>query len=330
MGVSSLEKRLMLSDPAYLGNVLYNRKETLKKIEQKLNVYIVFRGGEVLIKGSDKNIQLAYNYLKNINDMVDKGILIGESAIDSLISELDNNNTLNAKAVFNPPKTHSKLKTILPKNVNQAKYLELIEKNTITFGIGPAGTGKTYLAVFAAINALLEKKVKRIILTRPAVEAGEKLGFLPGTLYEKINPYMKPLYDAIYDCIDSELALKLIEQGKIEIEPLAYMRGRTLNNAFIILDEAQNTTVSQMKMFLTRIGFDSKMVITGDITQIDLPFSTKSGLSDAISLLRKLSLDSIGFVDFIKEDVLRNPIVSKIVEAYEKRDKDNQENKDIR
>lgn len=330
MGVNNLEKRLMLSDPAYLGNVLYNRKEILKKIEQKLNVYIVFRGGEVLIKGSDKNIQLAYNYLKNINDMVDKGILIGESAIDSLISELDNNNTINAKTVFNPPKTHSKLKTILPKNVNQAKYLELIEKNTITFGIGPAGTGKTYLAVFAAINALLEKKVKRIILTRPAVEAGEKLGFLPGTLYEKINPYMKPLYDAIYDCIDSELALKLIEQGKIEIEPLAYMRGRTLNNAFIILDEAQNTTVSQMKMFLTRTGFDSKVVITGDITQIDLPFSIKSGLSDAISLLRVLNLNSIGFVDFKKEDVLRNPIVSKIVEAYEKRDKDNQENKDIR
>ena len=320
-----MEKRLVLSDPAYLGNVLYNRKDTLKKVEKKLNVFIVFRGGEVLIKGSDKNIQLAYNYLKNINDMVDKGILIGENAIDSLISELDNNNTLNAKVVFNPPKAHAKIKSILPKNVNQAKYLELIEKNTITFGIGPAGTGKTYLAVFAAINALLEKKVKRIILTRPAVEAGEKLGFLPGTLYEKINPYMKPLYDAIYDCIETELALKLIEQGKIEIEPLAYMRGRTLNNAFIILDEAQNTTVSQMKMFLTRTGFDSKVVITGDITQIDLPHYIKSGLADAVSLLRKLNLESIGFVDFKREDVLRNPIVSKIVEAYEKRDKDNQE-----
>ncbi|MGC8790803.1 MAG: PhoH family protein, partial [Desulfurella sp.] len=302
-----MEKRLVLSDPAYLGNVLYNRKDTLKKVEKKLNVFIVFRGGEVLIKGSDKNIQLAYNYLKNINDMVDKGILVGENAIDSLISELDNNNTLNAKAVFNPPKTHAKIKAILPKNVNQAKYLELIEKNTITFGIGPAGTGKTYLAVFAAINALLEKKVKRIILTRPAVEAGEKLGFLPGTLYEKINPYMKPLYDAIYDCIETELALKLIEQGKIEIEPLAYMRGRTLNNAFIILDEAQNTTVSQMKMFLTRTGFDSKVVITGDITQIDLPHNVKSGLADAVSLLRKLNLESIGFVDFKREDVLRNP-----------------------
>ncbi|OSS43133.1 Phosphate starvation-inducible protein PhoH, predicted ATPase [Desulfurella amilsii] len=322
-----MEKRLVLSDPAYLGNVFYNRKDTLKKVEKKLNVFIVFRGGEVLIKGSDKNIQLAYNYLKNINDMVDKGILVEENAIDSLISELDNGNALNAKAVFNPPKTHSKIKAILPKNVNQAKYLELIEKNTMTFGIGPAGTGKTYLAVFAAINALLEKRVKRIILTRPAVEAGEKLGFLPGTLYEKIDPYMKPLYDAIYDCIETELALKLIDQGKIEIEPLAYMRGRTLNNAFIILDEAQNTTVSQMKMFLTRTGFDSKVVITGDITQIDLPYNIKSGLADAVSLLRKLNLDSIGFVDFKKEDVLRNPIVSKIVEAYEKRDKDNQESK---
>jgi len=324
-----VEKRLVLSDPAYLGSVLYNRKDTLKKIEQKLNVFIIFRGGEVLIKGSDKNIQLAYNYLKNINDMVDKGVLVGEDAIDSLISELDNDNALGTKAVFNPPKTHSKIKAILPKNVNQAKYLELIEKNTITFGIGPAGTGKTYLAVFAAINALFEKRVKRIILTRPAVEAGEKLGFLPGTLYEKIDPYMKPLYDALYDCIETELALKLIDQGKIEIEPLAYMRGRTLNNAFIILDEAQNTTVSQMKMFLTRTGFDSKVVITGDITQIDLPHSIKSGLADAISLLRKLNLDSIGFVDFKKEDVLRNPIVSKIVEAYEKRDKDNQESKNI-
>ncbi|MGC8501884.1 PhoH family protein [Desulfurella sp.] len=316
-----MEKRLVLSDPAYLGNVLYNRKETLKKIEQKLNVYVIFRGGEVLIKGNDKNIQLAYNYLKNINDMVDKGIFVDENAIDSLISELDNNNTLDAKVIFNSPKAHAKIKAILPKNVNQAKYLELIEKNTIIFGVGPAGTGKTYLAVFAAINALLEKKVKRIILTRPAVEAGEKLGFLPGTLYEKINPYMKPLYDAIYDCIETELALKLIEQGKIEIEPLAYMRGRTLNNAFIILDEAQNTTVSQMKMFLTRTGFDSKVVITGDITQIDLSHNIKSGLADAVSLLRKLNIESIGFVDFKREDVLRNPIVSKIVEAYEKRDK---------
>lgn len=324
-----MEKRLVLSDPAYLGNVFYNRKDALKKVEQKLNVFIIFRGGEVLIKGSEKNIQLAYNYLKNINDMVDKGILIGENAIDSLLSELDNNDTLNAKAVFNQPKTHSKIRAILPKNVNQARYLELIEKNTITFGIGPAGTGKTYLAVFAAINALLEKKVKRIILTRPAVEAGEKLGFLPGTLYEKIDPYMKPLYDALYDCIETELALKLIDQGKIEIEPLAYMRGRTLNNAFIILDEAQNTTVSQMKMFLTRTGFGSKVVITGDMTQVDLPQNIKSGLADAVNLLKKLNLESIGFVDFKKEDVLRNPIVSKIVEAYEKRDKDNQESKNI-
>jgi len=320
-----MERRLVLSDPAYLGNVLYNRKETLKKVEQKLNVFIVFRGGEVVIKGNDKNTQLAYNYLKNINDMIDKGILISESAIDSLVSELDVDKTIDAKTVFNPPKTHSKIKVIVPKNVNQARYLELIEKNTITFGIGPAGTGKTYLAVYAAINSLLSKKVKRIILTRPAVEAGEKLGFLPGTLYEKIDPYMKPLYDALYDCIETELALKLIEQGKIEIEPLAYMRGRTLNNAFIILDEAQNTTVSQMKMFLTRTGFDSKVVITGDVTQIDLPGNIKSGLSDAISLLRKLNLESIAFVDFKKEDVLRNPIVSKIVEAYEKRDKAIQE-----
>lgn len=321
-----MEKRLVLNDPVYLGSVLYNKKEALRKIEQKLNVYILYRGGEVLLKGNDKHIQTAYNYLKNINELIESGVLIGEEGINSLLLELDSGNILNAKNVFNQPKMHAKIKVVVPKNVNQAKYLDSIENNVITFGLGPAGTGKTYLAIFAAINHLLEKKVKRIILTRPAVEAGEKLGYLPGTLYEKINPYMKPLYDSIYDCIDSELALKLIEQGKIEIEPLAYMRGRTLNNAFIILDEAQNTTVSQMKMFLTRTGFDSKVVITGDSTQADLPINIKSGLADVISLLRALDINSIGFTDFNRGDVLRHPIVSKIIEAYEKRDKIHKEN----
>jgi phosphate starvation-inducible PhoH-like protein len=209
-------------------------------------------------------------------------------------------------------------RVIAPKGVAQKRYLEVIRDHDVVFGIGPAGTGKTYLAMAMAVSALMQRKVKRIILTRPAVEAGEKLGFLPGDLAEKVNPYLRPLYDAMHDMMDLDKAQALIQRGSIEVAPLAFMRGRTLNDSFVILDEAQNTTAEQMKMFLTRLGYESKAVITGDVTQVDLPEGRKSGLSDAIHLLS--GVEGIAFVNFTDVDVVRHPLVAKIVRAYDARD----------
>jgi phosphate starvation-inducible PhoH-like protein len=208
-------------------------------------------------------------------------------------------------------------KSVVPKSRNQKLYLERIGSDDIVFGVGPAGTGKTYLAMAAAVKALVSKEVSRIILTRPAVEAGEKLGFLPGDMYEKVNPYLRPLYDALFDMLSAEKALKMVERGVIEIAPLAFMRGRTLNDSFVILDEAQNTTTEQMKMFLTRLGFDSRAVITGDITQIDLPHRNSSGLVEVMDLLG--DIQGISFVTFSEKDVVRHPLVQAIIKAYEKR-----------
>ena len=207
-------------------------------------------------------------------------------------------------------------KILAPKTVNQRRYLEAIERNDLVFGVGPAGTGKTYLAVAMAISALMNKAVARIILTRPAVEAGERLGFLPGTLQEKVDPYLRPLYDALYDMLDNERVEKLLERNVIEVAPIAFMRGRTLNDSFIILDEAQNSTAEQMKMVLTRQGFNSKMVVNGDITQIDLPAGRRSGLADAIEVLR--GVEGISFVQFDEKDVVRHALVQRIVKAYER------------
>jgi phosphate starvation-inducible protein PhoH and related proteins len=211
----------------------------------------------------------------------------------------------------------SRGRTIRPKTLNQKRYVDAIDKHTIVFGIGPAGTGKTYLAMAKAVQALQSKQVNRIILTRPAVEAGERLGFLPGTLYEKIDPYLRPLYDALHDMLDPDSIPRLMAAGTIEVAPLAYMRGRTLNDAFIILDEAQNTTPEQMKMFLTRLGFESKAVITGDVTQIDLPADKTSGLVEALALLR--DVEGIGFMQFDERDVVRHPLVQSIIRAYDRR-----------
>ncbi len=213
------------------------------------------------------------------------------------------------------PARTSGRKQVMPKSVNQRRYLDAIEKHDIVFGIGPAGTGKTYLAMAQAVSYLLAKKVSRIILARPAVEAGEKLGFLPGDLQEKVNPYLRPLYDALYDMLEAERAERLLERGTIEVAPIAFMRGRTLNDAFVILDEAQNTTAEQMKMFLTRLGFGSKAVITGDITQIDLPSARASGLVDAMKIVGHV--EGISFVHFDDKDVVRHPLVQQIVKAYE-------------
>jgi phosphate starvation-inducible PhoH-like protein len=247
---------------------------------------------------------------------VGKGKDVSSSEVESLFRQLSNGSRavlseLRGETVIITPR-----KSIVPKSNNQKVYLESIRKKDIVFGIGPAGTGKTYLAMAAAVRALISKEVERIILTRPAVEAGEKLGFLPGDMYEKVNPYLRPLHDALFDMLSSDKVMKMIERGVIEIAPLAFMRGRTLNDSFVILDEAQNTTTEQMKMFLTRLGFDSQAVITGDITQIDLPRPGASGLIEVIDILK--NIEGIAFVNFDEGDVVRHPLVQEVIRAYEK------------
>ena len=248
------------------------------------------------------------------------------SDIEYAIRILSDNPETDLKKVFKDEiLISSKKKLIAPKSINQKRYIESIRRYDIVFGIGPAGTGKTYLAMAMAISLLIKKQIDRIILTRPAVEAGEKLGFLPGDIYEKVNPYLRPLYDALHDMLDFETASRLLEQGVIEVAPLAFMRGRTLNDAFVILDEAQNATHEQMKMFLTRLGFSSKAVITGDITQTDLPQGKVSGLQRAIEILK--GIKGIEFVYFSKDDVVRHPLVQEIIEAYDAYEKKMEERK---
>ena len=249
--------------------------------------------------------------------LVGEGVVFKNGDLNSLLRVVTADPDVTLRSLFNSGHQRSFGKKVLaPKTVTQRRYLEAIERNDLVFGIGPAGTGKTYLAVAMAIQALISKRVTRIILTRPAVEAGEKLGFLPGSLQEKIDPYLRPLYDALYDMLESDKVEKLLERAAIEVAPLAFMRGRTLNDSFIILDEAQNTTAEQMKMVLTRQGFNSKMVVTGDLTQIDLPNGRRSGLLDAVEILR--GVEGISFVQFDERDVVRHSLVQRIVRAYEK------------
>ncbi|MDP9054586.1 MAG: PhoH family protein, partial [Acidobacteriota bacterium] len=249
--------------------------------------------------------------------LVREGVVFRNGDLNSLLRVVAADPAVTLRSLFKSGQQRSFGKKVLaPKTVTQRRYLEAIERNDLVFGVGPAGTGKTYLAVAMAIQALISKRVTRIILTRPAVEAGEKLGFLPGSLQEKIDPYLRPLYDALYDMLESEKVEKLLERASIEVAPLAFMRGRTLNDSFIILDEAQNSTSEQMKMVLTRQGFNSKMVVTGDITQIDLPNGRRSGLLDAIEILK--DVEGISFVQFDERDVVRHSLVQRIVRAYEK------------
>jgi phosphate starvation-inducible PhoH-like protein len=308
------EKPLIMENTAQLSDIFGNLDENIKLIEKELNVNIIHRGTELKISGQDENVVIAISVLKSLSKFLKKGEIINEQVILYLITLAregnENINELLQKSIC----ISSKGRPIKPKTFGQKQYTELIEKNTITLGIGPAGTGKTYLAVCMAVAAYKQKQISRIVLTRPAVEAGEKLGFLPGDLQEKVDPYLRPLYDALNDLF-GEQHQKMIEKGIIEIAPLAYMRGRTLDDSFIILDEAQNTTPEQMKMFLTRLGFNSKAVITGDITQIDLPLGKNSGLIEASSLLK--NINGIAICYFSKSDVVRNPLVQKIIEAYE-------------
>ena len=294
--------------------------ENVKRIEEALEVQIVNRGTELHVIGDEEQADKAVRTLEGLLTLASKGEVIDEQRVRYLITLVNEGNDQQvAQMAKDVVCITAKGKPIKAKTVGQQKYMKAIQSNTITIGVGPAGTGKTYLAVAAAVAAFRERTVNRIILTRPAVEAGERLGFLPGDLQNKVDPYLRPLYDALYDMLGAETFQKYQERGSIEVAPLAYMRGRTLDDSFIILDEAQNTTREQMKMFLTRLGFGSKIVITGDVTQIDLPEDKISGLKDAIRVLENVK--DIAICRLTAADVVRHALVQEIISAYEKADK---------
>ncbi len=299
-------------------NLFGNFDENIKRIEKRYNVAITSHGSQIKIKGEVQNVVSAGRTIEGLITMINKGEQITDQNIDyvaSLVEDGEEGKIADITDV-NCICITAKGKPIKPKTIGQKQYVEAIRNNTITIAVGPAGTGKTYLAVAEAVNAFRAKQVNRIILTRPAVEAGEKLGFLPGDLQQKIDPYLRPLYDALFDMLGAENFQKCQERGDIEVAPLAYMRGRTLDDSFIILDEAQNTTSEQMKMFLTRLGFNSKAVVTGDITQIDLPDGKKSGLKDAVRILK--NIEDIAISRLTGKDVVRHRLVQEIIKAYER------------
>ncbi len=310
-----MQTRKIYIDESIIPQLTGPNDEYIRKIMAKMDVDIYIRSDEIAVTGEKSNTDKTIDLLLQIKEMaMTKSIT--NSDIEYAIGMAKADDTSIIKDVLTERiKVSGRAKEITAKTKNQKRYIEAIKENDIVFGIGPAGTGKTYLAVAMAVNYYITKKINRIILTRPAVEAGERLGFLPGDIADKINPYLRPLYDALYYMLDFERVSALIDKGVIELAPLAFMRGRTLDDAFIILDEAQNTTIEQMKMFLTRLGFNSKAVITGDITQIDLPQDKKSGLVLVRDVLKNIK--GIEFVEFGKVDVVRNPIVQKIIKAYE-------------
>ncbi len=297
-----------------------HHNHNLEKISDAFQVKINTRGNSVSIDGAAEKVNLAETLIGQLYTLLEDQFSLSQADIDAAINTIKNNRSSQLNDIFsNHVYKTVRNKIITPRNPTQHTYVEAIKKKDILFSIGPAGTGKTYLAMAMAMAAFSKGEVRRIILTRPAVEAGEALGFLPGDLTQKINPYLRPLYDALYDMMDFEKAKVLIEQETIEIAPLAFMRGRTLNHAFVILDEAQNTTSEQMKMFLTRIGYGSKAIVTGDITQVDLPSGKRSGLIEAKKILTKIK--GIEFIYFSKDDVVRHKLVSNIIDAYEKKQK---------
>src|SRR5512140_3664088 len=292
------------------------RDENLHVLEEGLNVTIDLKAESVEIEGAARDVARAEQVFSDYNQLQRSGHVFNNGDLGSMLRVLatDPTSTLRGLAEAGRQRSFGK-RTVQPKSINQRRYVEAIEKNDMVFGVGPAGTGKTYLAVAMAISALVAKKVNRIILARPAVEAGERLGFLPGTLQDKIDPYLRPLYDALYDMLDPEKVDRYLEKNVIEIAPIAFMRGRTLNDSFVILDEAQNTTSEQMKMFVTRLGFNSKAVITGDVTQIDLPTARRSGLIEAAEILK--GVNGLAFVNFDESDVVRHHLVQRIIRAYD-------------
>ena len=301
-----------------LVNLFGNFDENIKEIEKKYSVSITSHGSEIKVKGDAEKVTAAIRTIECLITMINKGEQISRQNVDYAASLVADNEEGQIEGLFNGDCVciTSSGKPVKAKTLGQRKYIDAIKNNTITIGVGPAGTGKTYLAVAAAVSAFRSKLVNRIILTRPAVEAGERLGFLPGDLQQKIDPYLRPLYDALFDMLGAENFQKYVERGDIEVAPLAYMRGRTLDDSFIILDEAQNTTSEQMKMFLTRLGFNSKAVVTGDITQIDLPDGKKSGLKDAVRILK--GIDDIAICKLSEKDVVRHRLVQEIIKAYER------------
>ena len=306
-----------VNDPEVFRKICGNRNEHLKYLEEVLSITVGARGNKFLLQGSEEEVSIAFRTLKDMERMAQRGLHPNINDFHNSIKIYSENLDVTFESVFTDTILVTfKNKKIVPKSINQKKYVDAIRGNDIVFGIGPAGTGKTYLAMAMAVASLLQRRVNRIILTRPAVEAGEKLGFLPGDLAEKVNPYLRPLYDALYDMLPFDRVEELLARNVIEIAPLAFMRGRTLNDAFIILDEAQNATREQMKMFLTRLGVDSKAVVTGDITQIDLPKKSESGLVEALKILKEI--EGIEFVFFDKKDVVRHNLVQKIIEAYDR------------
>jgi len=312
---NGINKYMQFEDNNIVRELYGQQNENLKEIENLYGIKIHSRGGKLSLEGKSNEVESAYKFLSKIYTLMEKGYSLDPGDLE-LASRIVNENSIQLEDVFlDTVCVSTRKKIIAPKSLTQKLYIESIRKHDIVFGVGPAGTGKTYLAMAMAISAFVNKEVNRIILTRPAVEAGEKLGFLPGDLSQKVDPYLRPLLDALYDMMDYDKASRLIDKNAIEVAPLAFMRGRTLNDAFVVLDEAQNTTPMQMKMFLTRLGFNSKAVITGDTTQIDLGKGEKSGLLEAESLVKKI--EGISFVYFSKNDVVRHPLVRQIIEAYE-------------
>ena len=320
-----IQKKFIVSEKTFERELFGNFDENVKLIENTLNIDVILREGNIVLMGEEKNVDLALRLMNELHDSVSKGKSLDKQSITYSLSLLLEGSERKIKELEDVIVLTKKGNAVQPKTLGQKEYVDLIRNNDITFGIGPAGTGKTYLAVAMAVKAFKNDEVSRIILTRPAVEAGESLGFLPGDMKDKVDPYLRPLYDALFDMLGADRFNKYLERGTIEVAPLAFMRGRTLDNAFIILDEAQNTTPEQMKMFLTRLGFGSKAVVTGDITQTDLPNNKKSGLVQATKILQDVS--GIGIKTLSEKDVVRHELVQRIIRAYEKFEKKEEYNR---
>lgn len=315
-----LKKKLNFPDYELVQALCGEQNAHLQLLKELTGISLNVRGNVLHLQGGEWEIDLVENVLKQLYGLLDAKYPLFPNDVGYAVRILSGDQSVDLKKIFKDEVYISSTKRVItPKTVNQKNYIDSIKQFDIVFGIGPAGTGKTYLAMAMAVSALIKEKVNRVVLARPAVEAGERLGFLPGDLYEKVNPYLRPLYDALHDMMAFENASRLLEQGVIEVAPLAFMRGRTLNDSFVILDEAQNATPEQMKMFLTRLGFSSKAVITGDVTQTDLPDGKTSGLIEARGILK--GIRGIQFVYFSREDVIRHPLVQEIIDAYEEMEK---------
>ena len=323
-----IQKKFIVTEEKFERELFGNFDENIKLIEDTLSIDVILREGNIVLMGEEENVESALKLMNELHQAVLNGKTLDKQSISYSLSLLIEGSENKIKELESTVLITQKGKSIQPKTLGQKEYINLIKNNDITFGIGPAGTGKTYLAVAMAVKAFKKDEVSRIILTRPAVEAGESLGFLPGDLKDKVDPYLRPLYDALFDMIGPDKFNKYLERGTIEVAPLAFMRGRTLDNAFIILDEAQNTTPEQMKMFLTRLGFGSKAVVTGDITQTDLPNKNKSGLIQATKVLK--NVEGIGQITLSDKDVVRHELVQRIIRAYDRFDKEKEvRNKNI-